>query len=104
MDQLIKRGFVDDLARCNRDIAANLKRLWVCMGELPTLNINEHMLKPFEQILPAAFHRFLQDHRIGHRKVGRAHRLNHRPRGKSDFFFLRSVNALHAVSGFKHMV
>src|SRR3546814_13229634 len=51
LNELIQRRFLDDLARRGCDIDADLERVAVGMGELPAIEVREHVLKPAQQVL-----------------------------------------------------
>src|SRR3546814_10868098 len=63
LNELIQRRFLDDLARRGCDIDADLERVAVGMGELPAIEVREHVLKPAQQVLATCFLYFLQNQR-----------------------------------------
>ncbi len=97
LDQLIQRGLVDDLARGDRDVLAQLEGAGIGVAQLPAAQIGQQMLHPLDQIVAPRLERALKHHRIGQREIGRARRLGYRPGGEAQLLALVGGQALDPV-------
>ena len=67
---------MDHLARRRGEVAADLERARLGLGQLPRADVVEHVGEALEQVLAAGLDRPLQHLRVGQREVGRAHRVD----------------------------
>ena len=104
MNQLIEGGFVNDLARRRGDIAAQLKLRAIGMGQLPFLQVGEHMLQALDQIFAAAFDRLFHDDRVGEREIRRGQRVQHAGGREAQFLLHLGIDAIDRIGQARQII
>ena len=106
MQQLDQGVLEDDLARGDRDVAADLEGVRVGHLDLELalapLEVVEQMLQPRHQILAAGFQGLAQDLRVGHDEIARRHGIDELARVEIDLLGRLGVETVHVADGGLH--
>ena len=86
------------------DIFAQPERLRIGVGQLPALHVGQHMADAGHQALAFGLDCFFERDRIGERRIGGAHSLDHGAHGKFKLRFVRFRQMLHFVRRADHIV
>ena len=103
LDQIVLE---DDLARGDRDVAADLEGVRIGHLDLElalaALEVVEQMLQPLHQILAAGLQGLAQDLRVGHDEIARRHGIDELARVEIDLLGRLGVEPVHVADGGLH--